>query len=140
MNNNIQRILPNNVKTKITYTGRKLGSKLQIKDLTKNQHEHDLIYYSKCPEPNCDKDYLGETGIIIIEREADHCGKDKQSHLLKYALISNHPVVDLKDLNIIDKNYHGNKYESKISEALYIKQYRPFLNAQEHSVQLKLFN
>ena len=47
MNNNIQRILPNNVKTRITHTSRKLGM-FQIKDLTKNQHEHDLIYYSKC--------------------------------------------------------------------------------------------
>ena len=35
MNNNIQRILPNNVKTRITYTGRKLGTKFQLKDLTK---------------------------------------------------------------------------------------------------------
>ena len=140
MNNNIKRILPNNVKTRITYNGRKLGSKFQIKDLTKNQHQHDLIYFSTCTEPNCDKDYLGETGGRIIERAADHCGKDKQSHLLKHALISNHPVVDLKDLKIIDKNYHGNKYKRKISEALHIKQYRPLLNAQEHSVQLKLFN
>ena len=40
MNINIQRILPNNMKTRITYTGRKLGTKFQIKDLTKNQHEH----------------------------------------------------------------------------------------------------
>ena len=76
----------------------------------------------------------------MIERAADHCGKDKQPHLLKYALISNQPVVDLKDLKIIDKNYHGNKYKRKVSEGLYIKQYRPLLNAQEHSVQLKLFN
>ena len=104
INNNTQQILPNNVKTRITYTGRKLGTKFQIKDLTKNQHEHDLIYYSKCPEPNCDKDYLGETGRRIIERAADHSGKDKQSHLLKHALTSNHPVLDLKDLTIIDKN------------------------------------
>ena len=128
------------MKTKITYTGRKLGSTLQIKDLTKNQHEHDLIYCSKCPESNFDKDYLGDTGRIIIEKTADHCGKDKKSQLLKYALIINYPVVDLKDLKIINKNYHANKYKSKISEALYIKQSRPLLNAQEHSVQLKLFN
>ena len=43
MNNKIQRILPNNVKNRITCTGRKLGTKFQIKNLTKNQHEHDLI-------------------------------------------------------------------------------------------------
>ena len=87
-----------------------------------------------------DKDYLSETGRIIIKRTADHCGKDKQLDLLKHALISNHPVVDLKDLKVIDKNYHGNKYKRKISEALYIKQYQPLLNAQKHPVRLKLFN
>ena len=140
MNINIQQILPNNVKTRITHTGRKLGAKFQIKDLTKNQHEHDLTYYSKCPEPNCNENYLGQTGRRIIETKADHCGKDKQSHLLKHALISNHPDVDIKDLNVVDKNYHGNKYKRKLSEALYIKQYRPSLNAQEYSVQLKLFD
>ena len=128
------------MKTRISFTGRKLGTKFQIKDLTKNQHERDLIYYGKCPEPNCDEDYLGETGRRRMERTADHCGKDKQFHLLKHALISSHPVVDLKDLKVIYKNYHGNKCKRKISEALYIKQYRPSLNAQEHSVQLKLFN
>ena len=140
MNNSIQQILPNNVKTRITYTGRKLGTKFQIKDLTKNQYEHNLIYYSKCPEPNYDKDYLGETARIIIERAADHCGKDKQSDLLKHALISNDPIAHLKDLKIIDKNFHGNKYKRKISEALYINQHRPFVNSQEHSVPLKLLN
>ena len=72
MNDNIQRILPNNVKTKITYTGRKLGAKFQMKDLTKNQHEHDLIYYRKCGIPNCKEDYLGEIGRRRIERTADH--------------------------------------------------------------------
>ena len=77
MNNNIQQILPNNVKTRITYTGRKLGTKFQMKDLTKNQDEHDLIYYSKCPEPNCNENYLGETGRRIIERTSDHCRIDK---------------------------------------------------------------
>ena len=140
MNNNIQQILPNNVKTRITYTARKLCTKFQIKDLTKNQHEHDIIHYSKCLEPHCDKDYLGETGRRIIERTVAHCRKEKQSHLLKHVLISNHLVVDLNDLKIIDKNYHGSKYKRKISEALYIKQYQPLLNAQEHSVQLKPFN
>ena len=75
-----------------------------------------------------------------MEREADHSGKDKQSHLLKHALISNNPVVDLKDHKIIDKNYHEKKYKRKILEALYINHYRPLLNTQEHTVQLKLFN
>ena len=105
----MQQILPDNVKTKITFTGRKLGTKFQTKDLTKNQHEHDLIYFRKCPKWNCDEDYLGEARRTVIERTAEHCGKDKQSHLLKYALISNHPILDLKYLKVIDKIFHGDK-------------------------------
>ena len=72
-----------------------------------------------CLEPGCDNDYLGQTGRRIIKRAADHSRKDKQSHLFK--LTSNNPVVDLKDLKIIDKNFHENKYKRKISEAVYIK-------------------
>ena len=80
-----------------------------------------------------------------MERAADLCGKDKQSHLLKHALTSNLPpcplpVADLKDLKFIEKNYHGNKYKKNISAALSIKEYQPSLDAQEHSVQLNFFN
>ena len=90
-----------------------------------DQHEHDLIYYSKCPEPNCNENYLGQTWRRKTDRIAYHCGKNRQSHLLRHALISNHIVVALKDLKVIEKNYNGKKYKRKISEALYIKQYRP---------------
>ena len=137
---NIQRIFPNNAKTRTTYTGRKLGTKFQIKDLTKNQHEHDLIYYSKYPESNYNEDYLGETRKRRIQRTADHCGKDKQSHVLKHALMNHCPVVDLIDLKVINKTYHGNNQKRKTLGALYIKLYRPSLNSQEHSVQLKICN
>ena len=68
-------------KTGTTFIGRKLDIKFQIKDLTKNQHEHNLIHYSKClPETNYNEDCLDETGRRRIERIAAHCGKDKQSH------------------------------------------------------------
>ena len=140
MNNRLKHILPDNVKTRVTYTGQKLSTKLQIKDKAKDQHNHDLVYYSKCPEPTSTEDYLGETGRRIIERSADHCGKDKQSHLLRHALNNNHKTVDLKDFKIIDSSYHNNRFKRKISEALYIKEYKPSLNTQEQSVQLKLFN
>ena len=118
MNNNIQRSLSNNVKTTITYTGTILGTKFQIKDLTKKSTWAWFNYY-KCPEPNCKDDYLDETGRIIIEKTSDHCGKDKRSHLLKHALVSNHPVVDLKDLKVIDKSYHRNKYRGRY-QGLYV--------------------
>ena len=71
MNNSLKRILPDNVITRVTYTGQKLGKKFQNKDKT-DQHKHDLICYCKCPEPLCNEDYLGETGRKFIERSADH--------------------------------------------------------------------
>ena len=43
-------------------------------------------------------------------------------------------------MKIIDSSFQGNKFEQKIFEALYIKQYEPPLNSQEQSVELKLFN
>ena len=53
MNNSLKCFLPDNVKTRVTYTGHKLGAKFQIKDETKDQHKHDLVYYSKRSEPTC---------------------------------------------------------------------------------------
>ena len=131
MNNSLKRISPDNVKTRVTFTGQKLSTKLQINDKTKDQHKHDLVYYSNCPEPTCNEDYLGETGRRIIERSADHCGIDKQSHLLRHALNNNRKTVDPKDFKMIDSSYHNNMFKSKTSKALYIKQYKPSLNTQE---------
>ena len=58
MNNGLKRILPDNVKTRLTKKGRKRGTKSQIKDETIDQHKHGLVYYSKCTEPTCNEDYL----------------------------------------------------------------------------------
>ena len=104
------------------------------------QHKQDLVYCSKCPEPTHNENYLGETGRRIIEISAGHCGRDKQSHLLRHALNNNHKTLDLKNVKIIDSSYHNNRFKRKISEALYIKQYTPSLNTQQQSVELKLFN
>ena len=104
------------------------------------QHKQDLVYYSKCPEPTRNENYLGETGRRIIQRSAGHCGRDKQSHLLRHALNNNHKTVVLKNVKIIDSSYHNNRFKRKISEALYIKQYTPSLNTQQQSVELKPFN
>ena len=51
MNNSLKRFLPYNAKTGVTYTGQKLRTKFQSKDKTEDQRKHDLVYYSKCPEP-----------------------------------------------------------------------------------------
>ena len=68
MKRNLKKILPNNVKPQITYTGRKLGSLFETKDLTISEHKHDAIYHGKCPVENCADDYIGETARRVNER------------------------------------------------------------------------
>ena len=62
----LHRSLPNNIETKVVYTGTKLSSNFQIKDKTKFNQKHDLVYYVKCPE--CQEDYIGEIGRRLHER------------------------------------------------------------------------
>ena len=50
----LHRSLPNDIETKVVYTGTKLGYNFQIKDKIKFEHKHDLVYYVKCPE--CQED------------------------------------------------------------------------------------
>ena len=61
----LHRSLPNNIEAKVVYAGTKLGSNFQIKDKTKFDHRHDLVYYVKCPK--C----LGEIGrrLVTIVRQ-----------------------------------------------------------------------
>ena len=66
MKRNLKKILPNNVKPQITYTGRKLGSLFETKDLTISEHKHDAIYHGKCPVENCADDYIGENFLLFI--------------------------------------------------------------------------
>ena len=54
----LHRSLPNNIETKVVYTGTKLDSNFQIKNKTKFDHKHDLDCYVKCPE--FQEDYIGE--------------------------------------------------------------------------------
>ena len=53
----VHNILREDVETKFIYTGTKLSTKFHIKDKTKDEHKHDLVYYEKCPE--CDESYVG---------------------------------------------------------------------------------
>ena len=52
LRNTLDKILPVDVEPKFIYTGTKLSARFQIKNKTKDEHKHDLVYYGKCPE--CD--------------------------------------------------------------------------------------
>ena len=40
------------------------------------EHNDDLIYNAKCPEPTCIDDYMGESAHRIIDRIKDHSGRN----------------------------------------------------------------
>lgn len=129
INNSLKHILPNNMKTSVTYTDEKLDAKFQIKDKTKtNTKKHDFVYYSKFPQPTCKQKYLGKARRRIIERLTDPLGKDKRSDLLRHAFNSNYKTAHMKGFETTDSSYHNNRQRWKISKALFIKKYKPLLN------------
>ena len=98
-----------------------------------------MVYLCKCPEINCKQTYIGETKRRIIERVIDHNKRDKNSHVLRHTDTEKHKRVFTDDFTILGSNYRSN-FKRKISESLFIKQYKPTLNTQENSITLKLFN
>ena len=139
-NKRINKLLPNNTKTEVTFKSTKLNSCFNVKDKIGFEHNHDLIYHTKCPEPTCIDDYVGESARRITKRIKDHNDRDHTSHVLKHSIEKSHTNVNTTDFKIIDKNFHNNKRKWKIAQALWIKDLRPTLNTQEKSIQLKLFD
>ena len=135
MNKRVNKLLPNNTKIEVTFKSTELSSCVNVKDKIDFEHNHDLICHTKCPEPTCIDDYVGESARQITKRI-----KDNTSHVLKHSIRKSHKNVNTTDFKIIDKNFHNNKRKWKIAEALWIKDLRPTLNTQEKSIQLKLFS
>ena len=121
------KLLPERTKLEITFAGKKLNSCFSIKDKTKFEHQHDLVYYVKCTEPSCRDNYVGETGRRIIERIKDHSGRDHASHMVKHNIETSHTDVNTANFKIIDMNFSKNKRKRKITESLWIKDLRPTL-------------
>ena len=134
----LRRALPNNMETKVVYAGTKLGSNFQIKDKTKFNHKHNLVYYVKCLE--CQEGFIGEIGRRLHEWICDHSGKDRKSHMLKHSLENNHKHVSFEDFCILQNGDTNSKFKQKISEVLFIKKVCPSLNTQETSVPLLLYD
>ena len=105
-----------------------IGTRLRQSLWNEGYWGHSLVDHA-CLQLTCKGNYLGETGRRIIERLDDHCGKDKQSHILIYAL--NHKIVGLKDFKIIGSYHQNNRLNRKISEAPHIKQYKQYLKTQD---------
>ena len=139
MKKQLRKVLPDNVKTMVTYQSKKLVSKFPVKDKIDFQHQNNVVYYGKCPNPNCKDDYIGETDRRVIERVIDHNKRDKKSHMLKHSRDKLHNHVWEDDFKLLGNNYQSN-IKRKISESLFIRQLKPSLNKQDKSIPLNLYN
>ena len=57
----LKRNIPLNVKTCITYKGTKLSTQFPVKDRTKFEHRHNIVYFSCCPNVTCNETYIAQT-------------------------------------------------------------------------------
>ena len=133
---NLKSLLCSTVKANIGFTGKKLSTCFQIKNQTKFEHKHDIVYLRTCPEDNCSENYIGESGCWISKRIIDHNGRNQKSHIFKRSSEKCHQHFHAK---MIGNGFKNNSLRWKISEALLIKQIKPSLNVQGNSIELKLF-
>ena len=63
---------------------------------------------------------------------------ETQSRISLNTLNSNHETGNIENFKILNMGYNNNTYKRKISEALFVKQYRPSLNGQDNSDRLTL--
>ena len=90
MRKKVNHAFPNDVKIIISYTGKKLGTCFNVKDIKLFNQEHDIVYYAKCPEKSCSHDYVGESGRRVLEQVKDHDGRDTSSHIFKHCVAADH--------------------------------------------------
>ena len=113
--------LPNNMVTKSTYSASKRSN---IKSKIKQNHQHDVTYYVKCPRETCREDAIGETGRRLLEHVIDHSGCGKNFHVLKQCIEKEHNSPSLEVFIILATNYKKNKFRRKMLELLNIKEKR----------------
>ena len=127
------------VKTKVTYQSKKLANKFPVKNKIDFQHQNNVIYYEKCPNPNCKDGYIGENDRGVTERVIDHNERDKKSHMLKHSCDKLHNHVLEYDFKLLGNDCQSN-IKQKISESLFIRNLKPLLNKQDKSILLNLHN
>lgn len=109
INREIDRHSPENKKVQVSYTGTKLGSKINAKDVTKKEQQHDLVCSVKCPLEICDESCNGEIERRLAERVSDHSVRDKSSPMYKYSIEKVHPTVKLQDFEVLSIQKEGFK-------------------------------
>ena len=104
----MSKLLPPEIKMQVVYTGKKLSTCFNVKDQSKFDHQHGMVYYTDCPNETCRENYIGESGHRISECIKDHNGRDLESHILRYSVESGHANISYEDFKIIAKNFDNN--------------------------------
>ena len=126
----LRKTIPEKEIPKVIYTGTKSGTHFNIKDKTKTEHKHNLVYKVTCPNPTCNDSYIGKTARRLNERVKEHDGPDNKSHFHHHTTIWQHKEVSIKNFTIISNNQKNYK-KRKINEALKIIKQKPSLNTQK---------
>ena len=66
MNKCVKKLLPNNTKIDVAFKSTKLSTFVNVKDKIDFEHNHDLIYHKKCPEPTC---FMWGKDLVELQRE-----------------------------------------------------------------------
>ena len=140
MKRRISKLLPPKINTQVAYTGKKISTRFNVKDESKFEHQHYVVYYADCPNEKCRENYIGESSRRISERIKDHNGRDLKSHIWRHSVESGHANVGYEAFKIIAKNFNNNHQKRTIAEPLLINEKGPTLNTHNKSVPLKLFN
>ena len=111
-------------------------NKFNIKDFTKKEHQHDLIYGVKFPPETFDE-IFNYVGGRLAERVSDLRGS---SHMNKHFIEKTGATVKRQDFEISSKAFRQRKIKKKVSEEFFIKDNKSSLNRQEKDVLLTLFN
>ena len=119
MKRRISKLLLPEIKTQVAYTGKKLSTCFNVKDQSKFDHQHDVVYYADCPNKTCRENYIGESGRRFSERMKDHHSRDLKSHILRHSVESGHANIGYEDFKIIAENFNNNYWKCKISKSLF---------------------
>ena len=90
-----------------------------------------------CPSQACTKTYIGETARRLTSRLEEKSGKSEQSNVTRHSIDSGHSLVQWSNFKILTQIQSKDIKTRKIAEALLIQKYKPTLNTQGASVQLK---
>ena len=132
----LKNVLPENVKPRFTYKGRKIGSIFRIKDPVPLEHETNLLYAFKHGGV---RRYVGQTNVRFGSRVDQHCNTDKLSSVYRYKQAQG-IEISAENFEVIEKGY-PRLIDRRLAEAMYVKEYNePELNRQKKSAKLLLFD